>query len=485
VPAERYHVVLVVPPENPFAEGLREVAETLVYGLRHSGRQAGLAVNGVDRGAVNIVLNSHLLGEDASQSLPPDTILYNFEQVHGDSEWMKPIYVGLVRRHVTWDYSRRNVAAWQRYVPDARVLHVPLGYAPELTRIAGGADDVDVLFYGSMNERRERVLEALEDKGVRVVNAYGKFGPERDALIARAKLVLNMHFYESKVFEMPRVAYLLANRKAMVCEVDGDTDIEDDLRDAVAGVPRDELVDRCVALLGDAAARQRLAERGFALFRSREQARILDDALGARVLAGHPEAAALPARLNAGSGKGWRIDSLNVDIDRKWRPDLVADLGTLLPAAEPVDLGRYGRRPLPAGHFEEIHASHVLEHIPDLVTAMTSLLALLREGGTLHTEVPYDLSYGAWQDPTHVRAMNERSWLYYTEWFWYLGWQEHRFEMVELRYILSELGRKLTENGMPAEDVLRQPRAVDAMRTTLRKVRLTDGERVRAANRWA
>jgi SAM-dependent methyltransferase len=480
---DRYHVVLVAPPANPFAEGLREVAESIVFGLRQTGRHAGFAVNGVDRDSINIILNPHLLGDDAARALPPETILCNFEQVHGDSSWMKLVYVDLVRRHVTWDYSRRNVAAWQRYVPDARVLHVPLGYVPELTRIPVGGEDIDVLFYGSLNERRERVLKGLEAKGLRVVSAI-KFGAERDELIKRAKLVLNVHYYDSKIFEMPRVAYLLANRKAVVSEIDEHTDVEADLRDAVAGAPYDGLVGKCIALLGDEAARRALAERGFAAFTQRSAARILDEAIGAPVVGSPREKVELPPRLNAGSGKGWRIDSLNIDIDPLWRPDLVADLGKPLPA-EPVDLGRFGHRPLPAGHFDEIHASHVLEHIPDLVTAMTSFLTLLREGGTLHAEVPYDLSHGAWQDPTHVRAMNERSWLYYTDWFWYLGWQEHRFDMVELRYILSDLGRKLTASGMPAEDLLRQPRAVDAMRATLRKVRLTDDERSRGANRWA
>ena len=225
---DRYHVVLVAPPAFPFAEGLREVAESIVFGLRQAGRHVGFAVNGVDRDAINIILNPHLLGDDASRSLPPGTILCNFEQVHGDSSWMKLVYVDLVRRHVTWDYSRRNVAAWQRYVPDARVLHVPLGYVPELTRIPGGVEDIDVLFYGSLNERRERVLKGLEAKGLRVVSAI-KFGAERDELIKRAKLVLNVHYYDSKIFEMPRVAYLIANRKAVVSEIDEHTDVEADL----------------------------------------------------------------------------------------------------------------------------------------------------------------------------------------------------------------------------------------------------------------
>ena len=346
MPAARFHVVLVVPDAQHSAQGAREVAETLLHGLRRSGREATLAVNGVDRGAVNIVLNPHLLGVEAAQTLPPETILYNFEPVQRESEHLKLRYVDLVRRHVTWDASRNNVEAWQRYVPGVRVAYMPLGSAPEM-------------------------------------------------------------------------------------------------------------------------------------------APILDAALRTEPPAPAADPAPIPRRLNAGSGKGWRIDCVNVDVDPLWRPDLVADLGKPLAAGKVVDLGRFGRRELPLDYFDEIHASHLLEHIPDLVTAMGTFLALLRAGGRLHAEVPYDLSYGAWQDPTHVRAMNERSWLYYTDWFWYLGWQEHRFELVELQYLLSDIGRKLSAAGTPFEEFVRIPRAVDAMRVVLRKVRLTDEERARGADRWA
>ena len=52
----------------------------------------------------------------------------------------------------------------------------------------------------------------------------------------------------------------------------------------------------------------------------------------------------------------------------------------------------------------------------------------------------------AWQDPTHVRALNRNSWLYYTDWFWYLGWLEHRFvlsryETLDERLQPCEAGR--------------------------------------------
>jgi hypothetical protein len=95
--------------------------------------------------------------------------------------------------------------------------------------------------------------------------------------------------------------------------------------------------------------------------------------------------------------------------------------------------------------------------------------------------VPYDMSYGAWQDPTHVRAFNERSWLYYTDWHWYLGWTEARFDLQSLEMVLSPLGQRLAQS-MPAEDVHRQPRAVDSMKAVLVKRRLTEEERATAQN---
>ena len=127
--------------------------------------------------------------------------------------------------------------------------------------------------------------------------------------------------------------------------------------------------------------------------------------------------------------------------------------------------------------FDEIIANDFLEHIRDLTTAMTSCLKLLKIGGEFKTKVPYDLSYGAWQDPTHVRTFNERSWLYYTDWFWYLGWTEARFDLIANQINLSQIGVQLQNKGIPFQDILLQPRAVDDMQVVLRKRLLTDAEK--------
>jgi hypothetical protein len=40
---------------------------------------------------------------------------------------------------------------------------------------------------------------------------------------------------------------------------------------------------------------------------------------------------------------------------------------------------------------------------------MGNCLALFKIGGAFKINVPYDLFYGGWQDPTHIRVINHHS----------------------------------------------------------------------------
>jgi len=188
--------------------------------------------------------------------------------------------------------------------------------------------------------------------------------------------------------------------------------------------------------------------------------------------------APLPKRINLGSGKNWHPDFLNIDINDAWNPDVVADFNHIFPGERAVlRTERFGEVVIGPGQFEVIVAHDVLEHVRELTTCVTNCLNLLVNGGLFEIVVPYDLSYGAWQDPTHVRAFNERSWLYYTDWFWYLGWSESRFETIKLDFHLSEIGKALAAKGMQQEQITSTPRAVDSMRVVLRKIPLSDDDR--------
>ncbi len=57
---------------------------------------------------------------------------------------------------------------------------MPVGYVPELTRIAAApAEDIDILFYGSMNERRNNVISQLRQAGLNAHTVFGTYGPAR------------------------------------------------------------------------------------------------------------------------------------------------------------------------------------------------------------------------------------------------------------------------------------------------------------------
>jgi SAM-dependent methyltransferase len=146
-----------------------------------------------------------------------------------------------------------------------------------------------------------------------------------------------------------------------------------------------------------------------------------------------------PTKINLGSGKDYKAGWLNLDVIDRAEPDLVLDLGKT--QAFPLQAKtRFGTdMVLEAGSVDKVYANNVLEHVPDLPCLMTNVLTLLKEGGEIEIEVPYEKAPTAWQDPTHIRAMNENSWMYYVEWFWYLGWFEHRFEIKASQWLDSRL----------------------------------------------
>jgi len=470
---ERVRIVTFQPPNYPHSAAFDELALGLATAFAALGSQVDVAVNQPLQGeGINLVLGAHLIAPNVV--LPGNTIIFNTEQIRSGG-LVQSHYLDRLRGHPVLDYSERNAALICARAGHAHVHALALGYVPALSRIGVAArQDVDVLFYGVVNERRQKVLAALGAAGLMVkVLPPGTYGAERDAWIGRSKVVLNLHYYDDKIHEIVRTSYLLANRKCVVSECDADTDIAEDIRAAVVGVPYDKLVETCVALVTDDTRRREVEAQALAIFSRRDQAAMLAALLPALSLT-------LPRRINLGSGKAYDPVQLNIDIAAKWQPDVVGDIAARGGLQQIYFSRRFGLVRLDAGAFDEINTMDVLEHIPDLVTMMTRCLDLLREGGTMRIVVPYDLSWGAWQDPTHVRAFNERSWLYYTDWHWYLGWIEARFETKEMGMKLSAVGETLRQRGIVGDELFRTPRAVDEMHVALVKRACTDSERSRA-----
>ncbi len=175
----------------------------------------------------------------------------------------------------------------------------------------------------------------------------------------------------------------------------------------------------------------------------------------------------IPRRLQLGCGLKPLADHLNLDIDPALDPDICFDLNQPMALPHRIETRRFGPVTLAPGMIDAIIADNVLEHIRELYTAMRTAWELLAPGGIIRAIVPHDLSYGAWQDPTHVRAFNERSWIYFCE---RCPWPDGRFEQVRLDLVPSELGMDLMVQGVAQDVIARTPRAIAEIDVTLRKI---------------
>ena len=279
-------VLVIDPPGYGHGAVFHDVADALVHALQDLGSPARL-VRGLpdESDGQTLVLGTNLLAADPrlAERLHPDAVLYNLEQIEPGSPWCGPGLVGLLARHRVLDYSRQNIERLAELgLHDVGLLEI--GHHPVLERIETDLDQpLDVLFYGSLNERRAEILHELDSRGLRVHHAFGVYGAARDALIAQSKVVLNLHHFEAKVFEVVRVSYVLANGCFVVSETGGDAELEEPYRDAVAFADYDELADVCERFVANSAARSTIAGRGQAIMRTRPQAELLQRAFAGLV----------------------------------------------------------------------------------------------------------------------------------------------------------------------------------------------------------
>jgi len=282
-----HNICIVRPPGYTHSAAFDELATLIRCGLGDLGIHVTLGINSIAPSARNIVIGCHLLDPAWASRLPASTIILNTEQVQGPGPGLaqgsrpdaRPIWdmriIDWLSRFESWDYSVRNIECLRRLgVPSVRLLRI--GYHPALARIARAVEqDIDVLFYGSFSARRHATLAELERHGIAVCRAFDCYGAERDALIARSKVVLNLHLMPTQIFETIRVFYLMTNAKAVVCEVNRGTSLTDGYREGIIAVPYEGLVDACRRVVADAPLRSRIEAQAHATIRKMPQAEIM------------------------------------------------------------------------------------------------------------------------------------------------------------------------------------------------------------------
>ncbi len=214
---ENYRVVIIAPENNPHVAAFKELAVALVDAIRENGFDCDLKLNELNPHAINIILGFHLLQSNIPSGFR--YIVYQLEQLSETEGWMvhRPHMLDLLKgAEAVWDFSEENVQFLEkRGIPTS---FIPVGYSQALETVPDIEKDIDVLFYGSRNERRERILLELLNRGFVVKALFGIYGEERDHWIGRAKLLINIHFYEANLFESVRVSYPVNNGVPVLSE---------------------------------------------------------------------------------------------------------------------------------------------------------------------------------------------------------------------------------------------------------------------------
>ncbi len=467
------HLAIMQPQGYVHALGFLDQARYFRFQFRRLGARVTIGKNRLREDALNFVFGAHL-GFPAQWKRRHACIFVNLEQLGLGGSVVAPDYLALLKASAVVDYDAANVEAYASDVADVPL--VPFLFAPYLDSTCGLALEerpIDLLFFGSMNPRREAFLDSVESSGWQVTRFdQPVYGPERDHFIRQSKAVLNCHFYETSRFEQARAFHSLSLGTPVISERRAATRAPAAFDDAVFWLEDGALGPFFASQFGSAAffdsARAKLEG-----FRSQDPIESYADLLA--FASGFYQACGYtrthepwrPRQINLGSGKDYKAGWLNIDILERAEPDIVLDLGS--PVALPLDIRgcRGGQVRLEAGSVERVYANNVLEHVPDLPRLMSNVLNLLQDSGDFEIEVPYERALTAWQDPTHLRALNENSWVYYTDWFWYLGWFEHRFKIAAFEWL---------DDALKACD---KPQAA-FMKLTLRKVATSPRERTTA-----
>lgn len=127
-----------------------------------------------------------------------------------------PTFMDLLQNSATaFDYSSVNLNYYPASVRSkVAVLPPPVYVMPAAAPVVNcnAPCNSDILFYGSLNPRRERILSQLAQAFIRrgytsynIRTVSRLFGEELLQYVARARIVLNIHFYANSILETDRI----------------------------------------------------------------------------------------------------------------------------------------------------------------------------------------------------------------------------------------------------------------------------------------
>jgi hypothetical protein len=426
----RIHLSILQPPGYVHSLGFLDQARYARHQFRRFGAKVTIGKNRLREDAVNIILGAHL-GFPANLKQRYTCVFFNLEQLGEGGAQVGDAYMDLLRTSAVIDYDSRNLASYGCKGGDVPVVtfhHAP--YLSDANPVMPLQDrPIDLLFFGSVNERRKAMFDRIEACGVSVSRFdHPLYGDERDEYIRQSKAVFNCHFYETSRFEQARAFHTLSLGTPLISERTARTTPPPAFEDAVSWVCDDDLEAFFSSEFMTPAWQER-AHRQLKSFAEKDPAAqwqlafLYCESLWASEHAEKSGRLWLPSVLHVGAGSHHRLGWLNVGSMEGDQPDLVLDLGRKL------NLPFAGQSPY-GGHIlmgedslDKAYVSGGLEQFDDPQALMHNLLILLREGGELVVDVPLQ------PGPVACQADHD-SWAVVAEDHVRFGQLSHRFELV-------------------------------------------------------
>lgn len=143
--------------------------------------------------------------------LPKNYIFYQIEQ--GQHYFNKPEFLNLLNgTEYIFDCSNHNPSKYSNLINTIKYVYptpLPLPRIRKYIDIKNTAEQIynntkyDIIFYGTMNERRKNIIKHLETK-YKILTVEHTFNEDRDLLLQKGKIILNLHYYDNHVLETCR-----------------------------------------------------------------------------------------------------------------------------------------------------------------------------------------------------------------------------------------------------------------------------------------
>jgi hypothetical protein len=150
------------------------------------------------------------------EKLPKRYIIYQLEQINKSPFLTDRFYTDLENSLISIDYSQINYLnlknshkKYIRYQP-MPIANKIIEYTPNY--------EYDILFFGGINERRKNILDHLFKEKFVVGYTTDTFFESLYTHVKKAKIILNLHYYDNAILETARINEILPFNTLIVSE---------------------------------------------------------------------------------------------------------------------------------------------------------------------------------------------------------------------------------------------------------------------------